>query len=53
MRNFGKRSAPGLPLMIAMRTAARPIASIHLLVFFKVTAVCAGSHPKRRLLKKK
>jgi hypothetical protein len=53
MRNFGKRSAPGLPLMVAMRTAARPIVSIHLLAFFKVTTVCAGRTQKSRLFKKK
>jgi hypothetical protein len=53
MRNFGKRSAPGLPLMIAMRTAARSIASIHLLAFFKVTAVCAGRTQKKPIVQKK
>jgi hypothetical protein len=53
MRNFGKRSAPALPLMVVMRAAARPIASIHLLAFFKVTAVFAGRTQKSRLFKKK
>jgi hypothetical protein len=42
MRNFGKRSAQGLLVFIAMRAAAKSIASIYLFRFFKLMAVCVG-----------